>query len=548
MITNPVYTAPNRVTCVPMFEGILVATINDPTSNPVSVVVGGATYTSGDNLTLTARGTNICWTGYINLSLTANTRYPWSVTQGSNSDAGSYYHTPAQHTDFRLHAVSCDNNTVFSNAGNAEPHNVIGHWQYMKQDYDSGSEIAGMVVIDDDGYVYTCIVKDDGSGSYDAATGLVNTGTQGDLDFYLIAWCATLGMLGLDRTTYTDEELANKDLLQILWGREENRAFCRKHINRIHCGQSDWDSGGDMGWDDEPLTAFTNGTAAYNMFYGLGQPDISDLITKTDASAGHWVAGFGDLCLGNLDYITNSTRTWGSNVIYGTSAQLTQFTTLFGNAQIDDYLNAVDACDRPFSIMLTQWGTRYAVARTDVSAPYITFTDSVTERDYNAQHPLFDHCLADYQRLYTSTSGVSSIMDNPKTNGSLGTFMMLGGDLHLFNAASHSHPAYTGNYAENFWQINIATINNSQMASPAAVTGADIANMHIEYTQDDVSQFYGCFLDVVGTSSPKQVILKAQDKDNTEILAKQFVVGRGGNEGYDLDINVLGVPASVVAE
>jgi len=563
--SESIYLPPNRVTCVPEYESLLVATIYDPASNPVSVFINGVTYSTSDaSLTLTARGTNIVWTGKIDLSaagLSNNVRYPWTVDQGVNYDAGSYYHTPARYTNHRLHFVSCDNNEVFTSE-------VSGHWEQMWHQYEAGIEISGVCVTDDDGYVDGIIVRDDGlTYAFPNQSGLASSGqpqNTGLLDDYLKSWCATIGMLGPEQTEYTAAELGtgttNRSLRQVLWGREYHRAKCRKNINRISNARSDHDSRDDEGWDIEPASDvhFANGSAAFDAFHGLCRPDIGNLITKTDLSAAHTVFPFGDICLGSLDYITNAARTWGSNVAYGNSTQITQFTQLLGDAQIDDYLNAVDAADLPITILTTQFSMRYLINRTGAVPPN-AFTDSVTERSSGAQHPLYDHCLANFARLFTEEGNTaSSIMDNPKTNGTKGSFLMVGGDLHLAQALDCHHPAYVSaangktNLAENFMHINIATVNGSSLTGSVGVTGDSIADCTLAFAEESgifSGAWYGFYIDVKGFEAPPRIEAVLSNKDNRVLLHKQFMPVRGGNTGHDMTVKLqnksigFGVPS-----
>ncbi len=564
--TEVTYLPPNRVTAWPMYKSIQIATIYNPTSNPVAITVNGVVYSTADgSLTLTERGTGIVWTGTLdcrNIGLSDNTRYSWTVTQGSNSDSGSYFHNLKKGSDARIYFGSCDCNTTFSDE-------VTGYYNHMKSAHLAGTEVAAYVMTDDYGYVDSQGIKDDGTGSYNYPT-ITGYATGGQpqvvqtVDAYLIGWCAILGMLGPEDTVYSDAELTGtttKDLRRVLWGREENRAYVRKNFNLILTKKSDHDTTDDMGWDISPSydSSFANSSTAFDYMFDGGIPKITDYITPTDTAAGHWMCEIGDISIGSLDYITNAARSsWvagNEGVVYGDSTQISQFTSLFGNAQIDDYHNARIAADCRIHIMISQFSIRYWVARTSVSPPNVDFTDAVAERGNGAQHPLFDHCLPEFQRLFTEQGNTAkSLMDDPRTNGRTGCFFIIGGDLHLWQAVACQHPQYVDgttsktNLAENFWHVNIGTINKSSLTSSVGSPGDTLADMKMLANEaaDVYDNWYGCYVDVKGSDAPVSARLRVADKNDTTLLEKRFVPIRTGNTGRDSTVNVKNNSVGVV--
>ena len=560
-ITSPTYTGPNRVTCSPGYPTtttckLLVATLYNPTSDLVTVVVNGVSYVSGTDFTLRARGSNICWTEVLTgTGLSALTRYPWSVSQeasGTNySDSGSLLTAAESGDDFTILFAGCDNNTHFTNQINSNPWKVPGAWQHYRTYAENSANlpVAGVLFVDDLGYVDGQAIDESGSagtGTYDfpGITGLVcsnSPATSGALDDYIIGWCAIFGMLGPSQSTFTDAELVDTSLLRVLWGREENRAWCRKNLN-VFPQWGDHEFMNDMGWDNQPggatINQWTNGKLSWGYFYGAIQPPLTGVSVARDAIANHWAFKIGDVVIASLDGVTNASRTWGSpaTVAVGNSAALTQFTTVYGNNQIDDILEAVNTLAGRYTILPLAHSIRYLTARTG-AAPHLTFAAAVSESNYGAQHPIFDHCIANYQRIFTATGATpKSLMDNPVTNGTTGNLLLLHGDFHHGQVLYHNHAAYTGNAAENFYAVHLGTTNGSSNfpVPEEGATGASVADIYVEYQSPATSvnsMFWGAFLEV--QDSARWLEVTYTDRDNTSLWNKKFM-RNGGNYAFDV--------------
>lgn len=555
MITNPVYGDANPVTCVPGYERLVVATVNSPITNVVMVVVNGVSYVSGTNLTLTARGT-VCWTGVINLSaagLTPNKRYTWTVTQAANSDAGSYYHTPKKGTNFKLLFAGCDNNTNFSNASGAFQQTVAGFWEHYKKLYDlvanTAADIAGILFPDDLGYIGALIVDDSATSAYGNNTGLKMSVVAGNVaatqDDYYVGWCALWGMLGPRGTFTTDASARYTDnaWLQLMWARETNRSFCRKNFD-VFPGCGDWEWRQDFAWDNSPtkgayLGKYTIGKTAWDAFYGLCQPP-NNVITPLDTTANHWVNKLGDLTIACPDGITNVTRAdWtagtgnelampnGPSIGDNTTAP-TQFQTIYGANQITDIKKAVSVLSSPFCIFGMGLGARYVTNRSAVSGIYSTITTAVGEYNYSGmQHPIFDHCLDEWQSLVTNMA--DGLMSNTHFNGTHGCGMFFHSDWHHRAWYQNVHPAYTGNLAENFPSIFHGTTNGStnfnlpNVSAIGAIAGMSTEIKYIDLVTDfEDHNFGGLIAEVFGANSPKKMVVSLYDGNNNVVHSETF--------------------------
>lgn len=540
----PDYGPPNPLTCVPGPQTettvqIAVFTLADPAINPVTLTVNGAAYVSGVNFTLTARGTpTVFWSGAITITgLTKFTRYPWQVAQaGQPSDSGSCVTAPTVTDRFRVAHVSCDFNGGLTIQWSGDAAVTAGNWQHIEASMQdsSNSPLAAVIFVDDLGYVDTCEIKDDGSAyAFAGQSGLATTAqprTSGALNDYLIAWAAMLGMIGPTQTGYSYDDIFNDFLYRALWGREVSRAYVRKNAS-VWAQLGDHEFNNDVGWDIQPTGAvFTSGKAAWEATYGLLSPPLSGVVTRRDTTAKHWSAKLGPLTILAPDGVTNASRTWDGNAVYGQSSTLTQFTTIYGNNQIDDLLESVQTLNSPFTLLVVAHSGRYIVARTGSTNPK-PFTTSVTEQGFSAQHPIYDHCVADWQRLFTRTGATPpSLMDNGVSNGALGQLVVLHGDDHHAHVMHYKNAAYTGNAAEKFVWITGGTVGGSFYFSNDAsvVEGATIADCEVLYQHNNTSDSHCALLEYV-PGAVRQLSANLIDSLGATVWGGKFIPCAGNN-------------------
>lgn len=524
----PTYDPPNRVTCIPGYADktsckILVATLYNPTTDNVTLTVNGTPYVLGI-ADLPARGTNICFTGTVTITgLTAFTRYTWAVTQTVSgttyTDSGSFMTAPNAGDSFTFFFAGCDSGLGAFGTGT-----LVGAWQYYKtyaQD-SANPPVAGIMWIDDYGYIDTMTFDESvaNGASFNQTTNAIAKGT---VDGYLVSWCSALGMLG--STSAPVNNFSG-------WGRSTERAWCRKNMN-LWMQWGDHELGNDIGWDTDVTSAgYPNAVTAFNAVLGLLKPPLDNVVSVRDTASKHWSFKLGDITLASFDSITSAVRVWNGSVVPGqggtnsaTSATLTQFTTVYGNNQIDDVLESINASAGKFTVMGWSNSLRYLVARTDTTHP-MPFTNTVAEYNSGAQHPIYDHCLADYQRIFTRTGATPpSLMDNNLTNGRVGGLVNIIGDYHHHQVLQFKSPAYTGNARENFWAIHNASTGgaNAPMASQYTSTGQTIADVLVDYkatSTDTAIPFFGVRCEYNG--SLEQLTVRANNYNDTTTWTKKF--------------------------
>ena len=557
------WDAPVSVTCVPGAATtssckVLVVTLNDPTSDNVLFTVDNVTYTgvisgaTGNQFNMSPVNTDgastVMWSGVVvPSSLAEFTRYSWVVTQTVSGvtyrDDGSFMTLPSTDTDFQMLFASCDSSGQTAAIGlRLGAH--VGIWpEYRRLVETSSVPTVGLFWVDDYGYVDGHTVNDSSGNSgldFDStgfavqpssAASLVNGAAEYN---YALGWASLLGMCGGDSS--------EADLANTKWGRATDRRWCRRNLN-LYFQWGDHEFINDIGWDtainNDPTPTWIHATyvtgvgqfdgAAWVVFsrlFGLIRPDISDIITPSDTTAKHWAIKIGDVGLLAPDSVTNSNGT--STQAY--NPPVSTALSIYGNNQIDDLLDAADTMAASFTLVGMSNSLRYPQAS----------GSTVTEYEAGAQHPIYDHDIAGYKRLITSNSGTpKSIMDNPKTNGSIGTTVFIHGDYHRSHVYTLDKASYSGNLAEDIYCIGVGTVNGSVNFTPVseAASGSANNNVGIEYVSDGVfgdRDYWGLIINVKGSSSRKELDITLIDKEYSTVWNKKFISGRG-NSAYPID-------------
>lgn len=528
-MSDPIYAARHRTTCIPGASTattvkMLVVCMDDPTSTDVEVTCNGVTYTSGSEFTLTAYG--VAWTGQLTITgLSAFTQYSWTVTQGSESDSGQCYTTPDVGDDYSLFVGSCDNNTQLSNSANTNPETVTGMWSYIKTYTQTGGlPVAGLVFIDDYGYVTAMNFTDDFTG----ASGLTATAPhEGTEDGVSLAWLALIGCTGGSGIPLHSEldVVSNNDDLKAHWAREENRAWCRKNIN-LFPQWGDQDFKGDIGYTSDSQagsnTRWTTyqvtdglGAAAWKKFLGYCQPPSAG---SADTHANHWTLPFGALTVCTLDQVTNGDGSWNSN-----AESPVQMTTVYSTDQIDDVLGALTSATTAFKLLAMPSGIRYLGQ------------GNTSLNSYLAQYPLFNQCVIEYKRLFTDDT--DSLMLNAQTVGAAANLIVVSGDLHRACVIRHHSDAYASNQGESFehWQTGTANGSSNFSNSTGLVSGDEFVGTNgttkakLLYDEPTVSgkRFHVIRCDVYGSENPKRMVMTLIDRNGVEVFSRQYIQSEG---------------------
>lgn len=528
---NPTFTNPNPVTCVPGHSTIGVATINDPSGNPVTLLLDGVEVA----VTPTQRGT-VCWTGWASLDgYDWGVTHTWEVRQGANSDSGTFQGSPGVRDQYGFANGSCDNAS-----GNSDRADLAAAaWPNIRESVlASPYRVAGLFFVDDLGYVDSKSV-DDTSGS-----GLVSTGNPQltlELDDYLIAWCCFLGMLGFDGDWETADFTDINDR-RIIYPREFNRSWCRKNLNWWP-QWGDHEFANDMGWDGGVITGGTDfgtsqagnnprwttyptvegpGAVAWKAFFGGLQPPY---IGANDTVANHWVAKIGCATFATLDHITHN-DTIAAYVPADAELMATQITTMHGTNQIEDVLGDVAANKSAFNFFGMANGIRYALD--DIQ----TVNWASASAEYSSggtQHPIYNHCIAEYRRLFTlEGQNPPSLMDGRYTNGANGCMIFLGGDYHRGNVSRFKKSAYANNREEIFVNVCTGTVGGSSNFDhplgpenyPETDEAGNVQMLAITDTYANIEgrpNWWHTFVLIDGAASPPKATATLYDLDGAEV-------------------------------
>ena len=469
-----------------------------------------------------------------------NQNYTYSVAQSGTTYTANIYVAPANdYTDFSIFNNTCDNNTSI---GGSAP----GYYQYMRQYVESNQlPVPGYTHIDDHfGYVDFALVDDEaGTGHYHISKkaggtakgggaflqGATPAETKYEYD-YALAYFAFFGLLADASNSY------------VVYGHHVDIIWCSRNLGKLP-QLGDHDGGAnEMGWDIVSSTsaAFTSAMVLWDLIVTPLVAAEQAVTRNRDVVARHFAKSLGPLRIIATDSITRGS----GNAILPLDAGNGP-TTVYGNNQIDDCLDAANT-NHAFKILLLANSIRYMA---------ITGQGGVTLNKNNAlaQNPLADECPTQYARLMTAAGGApKSLMDNPKTNGVLSTMIAVHGDVHLATVIENKSTA--GALPEWFYSINIGTGTGSinfpngynlapgythggstlKMVSTGAVGGAVSGN-----------HFFGSRFDVRASESPKRIIARSFDRNNSVLWEGQFVHSVGGNGAYPLSA-VLGRSAGAI--
>jgi len=399
--------------------------------------------------------------------LSTFTKYNWTLTQtGSDTNTGSFMTKPADDgTDpFTLWFVGCH-----AGAGAAS---AIG-WanggfqtiaEYMKADV---FPLVSVMHLDD--YGYLCAQADDafndyaggdadrtGLAQYDKYSGYA-IGSGGEY-MGAVAWFNYLNLTGYKNTVPTnwDSEIYNGGDKSIRSFSGEHCQYVMQNANFIRC-PGDWEYSNDEGWDKDSqgdgLQKYQTGRHIQELFVEPLQPPhiVQNAGTDRVINPLNYDVTYGPVQIIAPDGIVNGTGGMAGSTSTDYTDPVTEMSLadmVYGPKQIDDVLTSFDNT-KPFKILMMMYGIRYPI------------TPFGAEISMGAQHALSDHVPHEYEPWFSESGNVvKSIMDNENTNGSVGKFMCMHGDMHL--GMWHQHRRSSGGLlTELFDSLYVGTINTS---------------------------------------------------------------------------------------
>lgn len=519
---------------------LVVSTLSDPVANPVYVSYAGRK----KKITMVAVGTDAPighpyygqqagWVGNVICDGLPNfpTRTDFVVTQGSDTDGGSFICLPSEAQQNKFFFGTCDfpygglHNEV--NTLPPQEPQASGAFPTIKAEALADENAWALFMIDDTSYPDVHWV-DDSDG-----TGHTITDKNGSPDTTKLSYDYCLAYFnhqGMYDGVQGDGSISYVTALWQNWeqwkGRNPDRLWCFRNLNYIP-QYGDHEITNDFGLQQgmtrvaEPTWWTAAITNVYDHFMKPLQPDsIANL-----SSANHWELSNGLFKIVASDGIYESSGDLAPD-INGT------ITTMFGNNQIDDILDAMNT-DEPFKIFANVFQMRWL----DVT--------TYSNRQRGASWPLYDRCIAEFQRLYTRTGAAKkSFMDNPKTNGTDGILVSISGDYHHMNYRKLTKAAYTGNAEEEISEFHVGTIGASTNFLFPYTEGVTYRDCLLEYDvekwgsengyQPNMGSGVG-IIDIYAERPPrmKVTLVSCMNDKTTERFTKEYVHRNTSNIGQD---------------
>ena len=377
------------------------------------------------------------------------TRYPFTVSLNGNTRTGTVTTSITATQRGKLWYVGCNNHGHLGGIPGS------GWIRIAKSLRTVALPQYGLFVDDTFGYIGGFNVNDT------ASTGHSHTGeaqfTLKAYDYALGYMCAT-GLLG------------DQNQLAVRWGGNLDMQYCFANMPMMIM-PGDHEFGDDCRFDTGTnYGEYEAGLAMWNTLIGPLMP------TSIDAGSLAWAHDLGPVRIIAADRVTNGSAQY--NAIAANPGTIAM-TSMLGNGQVDAMKTAANT-DHPFKLLAMPFGDRYLEA-----------ASTAHENQSGQQHPLFNHCLPEFQRLYTADGNTPlTLMDNPKTNGTDGVFLAWHGDTHRAGLYLNKASAYTGNLAEDwtswFHGTTTGSINFGLQAGAATncINGGSFGGTEVVYTQE----------------------------------------------------------------
>lgn len=414
--------------------------------------------------------------------LSSFTTYTYTAVQSGNTISGSFTTSPSDTDDFCFFAGTCDG------IGNINGDTTeAGMYTHMKDYADSADSlpIAGLIHCDDHyGYMDVNTV-DDGTGvdGYHISGAL---GNSNSLVYELALGAgAALGLYDDAGSNFACDAGNNAD-----------RVWAMRNIP-VWPQWGDHDGGdNETAWSTPKGASYTSAKVIWDaILRPLAPPDI-------DAGNSYaWGFTLGCVYMCAPDAIT----TGSGDAADGTAAP----TTILGNAQIDSVLAAMNNTS-PFKVLGLSNGIRH-------------LNGTPGTNDAGAQNPLSLHAT-EYPRLFTADTG---LMGLASTNGVDGTFFTLQGDYHGLKFQRNLNT--DGDNAEDFYSINLGTLNGSANFDCAAFNGVTYSGTTVEYAEgaSGGNDQWAVRFEVYGSKPNKEVYVFLMDKLGNDVFVRKFMNSQG---------------------
>ena len=464
------------------------------------------------------------------------TAYTYTITQVGNagSVSGSFRTLPSQNDDFCFYFLTCDANAAVAGA----QHTGHGFYKNIRQQIAAGGlPCVGILHIDDHGYNSNRMCM---TGKAD---GLDTTAPSAANTAY--AFCAAwLNFYGLHTSSSASTGFSDADITTNIYanndiGRSPDRVWCMQNL-AVWPQWGDWEFDNDIGMDfptTNPGVAngyhktYTGnvgnkdggGYLAWQKFMAPIQPPALNA-----ANGNAWSMDLGCVRVIATDGITNSNGaiTNYNNTIGANDANVTQIGSMLGSGQIADILS-VGLHELPFTFLGLMNGVRY-------------MADMVYEWESGAQHPIKNHCPAEFASLFTSTGSLT---------GKPATLFTMNGDYH--NGHVYHHKITDGAVTTNFYEIGAGTMSRStNFSADQVLSGTPLGGAYkgsvVEYITQGVGveyakhTYWGVKVSVRGSKQTREMTIDLMGSDSSVIWSGRFI-GWQGTRKFASDFKIANI-------
>lgn len=527
-----------KMVLMSLTNGDITVTCAGASNSPITVTPtatdtdGGAHSPAGYTATVTLTG------------LSEFTEYTFTASQvgntvGMGSIAGSFTTLPSSQDNFYFWALSCDAGAATGN----DIHTGHGFYKNIREHVDpNGLRCAGILHVDDHGYVSSRAFTDS------AAPGMIGVAPSVHMSLYAYS-AAYLNYYGLypngsGNSGFGEASLktttANIDI-----GRNPDRVWCMQNLP-VWPQWGDWEFQDDLGMDQPTpressqyfgFTMYSQNQSYHKTFVdGVGQRDGPGLlawqkfmspiqppsIASSDMNANHWAFDLGCIRVIATDGITNSDGALQGNYggdITADDAAVPQIPAMLGMNQIADIKDAADP-NAAFTLLGMMNSVRY-------------MTNDTSEFRSGAQHPIKNHCPAEFDALFTAPDSLQATSHN--------TLFTVNGDLH--NGHIYHHVIDEA----DFYEIGVGTSTGStnhgygphEGPPTPPPPGGVFKGSVIEYLDylcgflagvagtTGFGNYWGVKVSVYGSKAVKELVIELMDANSAVLWSAKFLSRNG---------------------